>query len=101
MNINIKSLYFISYYFSFFLVIKLNIITSKVWFKFENFTDNWTRVSLKKVKYIDDFKKKIKIEMAIKLDTFTLSSLTLKATYNNINSNEVVELRKKDRLILS
>ncbi|PKY56288.1 hypothetical protein RhiirA4_476473 [Rhizophagus irregularis] len=36
--------------------------------------------------------------MALKLDTFTLSSLTLKATYNNINSNEVVELREKDRL---
>ncbi|CAB5193513.1 hypothetical protein RhiirA5_504506 [Rhizophagus irregularis] len=75
------------------------MITPKVWFKLINPTDNWTKVSLEEVEDVDDLKKKIKIEMAPKLDTFTSSSLTLKATYNNDNPNEAVELREKDVLV--
>ncbi|CAB4391775.1 unnamed protein product [Rhizophagus irregularis] len=67
-----------------------------VWFKLENPKDNWTRVSLEEVEYVDDLKKKIKIKMAPKLDTFASSSLTLKATYNNDNPNEAIELHEKD-----
>jgi hypothetical protein len=44
-------------------------------------------------------RKKIKIEMAPKLDTFTSSSLTLKATHNNENPNEAVELHEKEELV--
>jgi hypothetical protein len=36
--------------------------------------------------------------MAPKLDTFTSSSLTLKATYNIDNPNEAVELYEEDKL---
>ncbi|PKY47482.1 hypothetical protein RhiirA4_462683 [Rhizophagus irregularis] len=75
------------------------MITPKVWFKLENPKDNWTRVSLEEVEYVDDLKKKIKIEMAPKLDTFASSSLTLKATYNNDNPNEAVELHEKGELV--
>ncbi|POG70529.1 hypothetical protein GLOIN_2v1479185 [Rhizophagus irregularis DAOM 181602=DAOM 197198] len=75
------------------------MITLKVWFKLENPKDNWTKVSLEEVEYVDNLKKKIKIEMAPKLNTFALSSLTLKATYNNDNSNETVELHEKGELV--
>ncbi|GBC05314.1 hypothetical protein RclHR1_06170018 [Rhizophagus clarus] len=75
------------------------MITPKVWFKLVNPTDNWTKVSLEEVDDVDDLKKKIKIEMAPKLDTFTSSSLTLKATYNNDNPNEAVELHEKEELV--
>src|ERR1043166_6114952 len=97
MNINVKSLYFVSYYFSFFLVTKLNMITPKVWFKLVNPTDNWTKVSLEEVEDVDDLKEKIKIKMAPKLDAYSSASLILKATYNN-NPNEAVELNEKEEL---
>src|SRR5688500_1247726 len=83
----------------FFSVTKLNMITPKVWFKLVNPKDNWTKVSLEEVEDVDDLKKKIKIEMAPKLDTFTSSSLTLKATHKNGSPNEAMELHAKDKLV--
>ncbi|CAI2193057.1 12084_t:CDS:1, partial [Funneliformis geosporum] len=74
------------------------MITPKVWFKLVNPTDNWAKVSLEEVEGVYDLKKKMKIEMAPKLDTFTSSSLILKATHNNDNPNEAVELHEKEEL---
>ncbi|KAF8470149.1 hypothetical protein BDZ91DRAFT_39250 [Kalaharituber pfeilii] len=69
---------------------------SKAWFKVINPESSWSKVSLEGIEDVDDLKKAIKKEAAI--NNYDAADLTIKATYDDEDPKNAVELDPMDDL---
>ncbi|KAF8476121.1 hypothetical protein BDZ91DRAFT_711004 [Kalaharituber pfeilii] len=71
---------------------------SEAWFKLINPESCWSTVSLEGIEYVDHLKKAIKKKVAPKLDNYSIIYLTIKATYDDKDPENAVELDPRDDL---